>query len=1117
MQLRLLMMSLWLSTATVLGADRVQLVTDPDLSPDGKSLLFVHRGDIWQVATAGGEAQRVTTHSAADSEPHYSPDGRRIAFVSERTGSRQVYALNAGDTTPQQLTWHTEGFSLQDWYPDGKQLLVLGERDHFWRYSNRFLRIASDKRSTEQSLFNGYGTEGQISPDGSQLLFVREGERWWRKGYRGARSAQVWLFDLKQNSFTEVLNLPTGCFSPVWKPDGSGFYYCGSQKAENGARNLWEYRLKTKESRQLTHFEDDLVVSPTVSADGRTIVFSHLFDLYQLRVGRKAQPRLIEITVSREDQDDDLHRRTLKTATDAAFSKDGLEVVFISGGDLWVMETELREPVQVTATSQFESDPVFINDGRAIVCVSWKDGEPDIWKIQRADDSKYWWQNDDFTMTRITEDDAVESKLRLSPDGKHLAYIRERGDLWLRNIGTGNAEKMVESFLPPDYDFSPDGKWIVFAQTDNNFNTDVWIMPTDKSSDPVNISRHPDDESGPGWSSDGKLIAFTGRRTDDEVDIYYVWLTEEDDDTGSRDRKVKKTLEAFGKSRPKKADPKSPDAAKKPAPKADAEKKPEAADQTESKKKGESTTDDEQPEKSDEKKLPDVKIDFTDIHRRLKRISVPNSTERILGWTPDGKKLIFSGTVKTDSGTYSIEFPDKLTPKKITDSTGRIKGWLQKPDRMLWLSSDVPGVQPLTGAGTKYTFAAQQEISRSARFRAGFDTAWRIMRDWWYDDNHGNHNWDQIRRKYADAAASAGNMTSLAAVMQLMLGELNGSHLGFYSGSGLESRVEGGDEWRPATAHLGVRFDDRFKGPGLKVRDVIAGGPATDESSLIKPGEIILSIDGTAVDPAIDLTTVLNGPMDRNIRLKIRAVGKKKAEREVVLRPTSYDRVRSLLYREWQDHNRKLVTQKTDNIGYLHIQGMNWSSFLDFERELYDIGYGKDGLIIDVRDNGGGSTTDHLLTALTQPQHAVTVPRGGGPGYPQSRMVYATWHKPIVVMCNQNSYSNAEIFSHAIRNLGRGKLVGAPTAGGVISTGRKSVMDVGSIRLPFRGWFVKETGQDMELNGAVPHIIVWPRPAEIPNGKDRQLNKAVQVLQQEIKQWKAQKQTPLTKATESPK
>ena len=447
MQIRFLMLSFWLSATTVIGADRVQLVTDPNLSPDGKTLLFAYRGDIWRVATAGGEAQRVTSHSAVDSEPHYSPDGTRIAFISDRTGSRQVHTLTDGNSEPLQLTWHSEGFSLQDWYPDGKQLLVLGDRDHFWRNSKRFLKIASDDRSAEQMLFNGYGSDGQVSPDGSQLLFVREGERWWRKGYQGARSAQVWLFDLKQNKFTEVLNLPTGCFSPTWKPDGSGFYYCGSQQAENGARNLREHRLKTNESRQITHFEDDLVVSPTISADGRTIVFSHLFDLYRLRIGRKSQPERIEITVSQEDQDADLHRRTLKTTTDAAFSNDGLEIAFISGGDLWVMETELREPVQVTTTSQFESNPVFINDDAAIACVSWKDGEPDIWKIEPADNSKYWWQNDEFTSTRMTEDDTLESKLRLSPDGKHLAYVRGRGELWLQNLDSGAAKNWLNHSL----------------------------------------------------------------------------------------------------------------------------------------------------------------------------------------------------------------------------------------------------------------------------------------------------------------------------------------------------------------------------------------------------------------------------------------------------------------------------------------------------------------------------------------------------------------------------------------------------------------------------------------------------------------------------------------------
>jgi tricorn protease len=190
-------------------------------------------------------------------------------------------------------------------------------------------------------------------------------------------------------------------------------------------------------------------------------------------------------------------------------------------------------------------------------------------------------------------------------------------------------------------------------------------------------------------------------------------------------------------------------------------------------------------------------------------------------------------------------------------------------------------------------------------------------------------------------------------------------------------------------------------------------------------------------------------------------------------------------------------------MGYLHIQAMNQSSFEEFQRQLYAAGYGKEGLVIDVRDNGGGSTTDHLLTALTQPEHALTVPRGGGIGYPHSRRVYATWSRPVVVLCNQNSYSNAEIFSHAIKTLERGQLVGVPTAGGVVSTGATRIMDVGILRLPFRGWFVLGTGEDMELHGARPHHIVWPRPGQIPRGRDVQLEKGVEVLKAEVEAWKA--------------
>jgi tricorn protease len=186
---------------------------------------------------------------------------------------------------------------------------------------------------------------------------------------------------------------------------------------------------------------------------------------------------------------------------------------------------------------------------------------------------------------------------------------------------------------------------------------------------------------------------------------------------------------------------------------------------------------------------------------------------------------------------------------------------------------------------------------------------------------------------------------------------------------------------------------------------------------------------------------------------------------------------------------------------------MMWDEFEKFEQHIYERGAGKDGLVIDVRDNGGGFTTDHLLTVLTQPVHAYTIGRNGQPGYPQDRLVYASWNKPIVVLCNENSFSNAEIFSHAIKTLDRGKVIGIPTAGGVISTGSANILDLGRMRLPGRGWFLPQNGEDMELHGAVPHFIIDVHPGDLPSGKDPQLDKAIEVLKEEVKE-RSQKLAP---------
>ena len=1098
-----ILLSIGLAGGTVRGeaTQAIRLAADPALSPDGETLAFAWRGDIWLVPSAGGVASQLTQHPADDRQPAFSPDGAEIAFVSDREAGSQVFVIARDGGEPKQLTFHTAGYDLEQWCPDGDTLLVSGRRDHFWTASSRFFRVWRHDRRAEQLLFDADGANGVLSPDRNRLLFTREGMSWWRKGYRGARASQIWMYDVEAQGYTPLLQPDTGARWPLWKPDGHGFYYVGAQ---SGALNLWEYDLETEVSRQLTHFQDDSVVFPCISRDGSTIVFRHLFDLYRLDPDGEAAAVRMEIVSAGDMVTSPWQRRVMEEATDVAFCDDGLEIAFIAGGDLWVMDTELREPRQVTSTAEEERAPVFSPTGDTLVFVSDKDGQSDIWRAKRGDEELYWWQNETFELKRLTQDVDVESDIRFSPDGSTLSFIKGLGDLVTMTAEGEDARRLLRSWDRPDYDWAPDGKWIVYAVNDNDFNRDVWIVPSDGSADPVNVSRHPYDEGGPVWRPDGKVIAFTGQRLDRETDIFYLWLEAGEHEKSQRDRTLEKALKKMEEARKK-------DKKKKGEDENDADDQ-EPQDEEEAKDKDEpeeeTTSEDEE-----EEELPEVVIDFERIHERIRRVDIAGSTERRLFWSPDSKKLAFSATIDGKEGTYTIEIPEELKPKLLTTERGSGARWLKKGKQIVWLSGGKPASVSEKGEQTAYAFQAKQQVDRRARFRAAFDLAWRTMRDRYYDERLGNRNWDAIGRKYVDVAAQAPDEGTFGTVVNLMLGELNGSHLGFYPQHASPKPAH--RTWGISTAHLGIRFEPDYKGPGLKVRDVLPNGPADREVSRIRPGEVLLSVDDVSVDPGLDLTEVLNGPLDRDITLSIR--DSEDETRDVVLRPISYSSVRGLLYEKWIRDSRKIVDGASDGtLGYVHIRGMNWPSFQKLERELYAVGVGKDGLIIDVRNNGGGFTTDHLLTMLCQPAHAITVPRGGGSGYPEDRRVYATWDKPIAVLCNQNSFSNAEIFSHAIKTLKRGRLVGVPTAGGVISTGGTRIMDVGYIRLPFRGWYVLPTGQDMELNGAVPDVVLWNQPGEMPQGRDVQLDKAVEVLLGDVEEWKARERPPLRKASERP-
>ncbi|MEK0424705.1 MAG: hypothetical protein RJB11_796 [Planctomycetota bacterium] len=1100
--------SVWLN-ASVDGRAQdpieIRMASDFALSPDGQFLVFRWANELWSTAIdQTGEIKRLTNHPAIDSQPRFSPNGKQIAFISNRSGSNQIYVMPAEGGMPQQKTFHSEGYSLADWFPDGNSVLATASRDHFWRGSARMMQIDLTKRSAEKVLLDDAAANPKLSNDGKKILFTREGERWWRKGYRGERSAQIWMLDLQSGATNELLHEQVECLWPLWMPGGKGFYFA---KGTDHGLDLWRYRFASEDQparqRKVWGFQDDSIAEPTISRNGTTIVFRHLFDTYVLRPGKDDQPTKLDLKVAADtDLPEDLQRAVVNRADQVAFTDDGLEIAFTLNGDLWLMDTELKEPIQVTRTEGYEESPIFSNDGKSLWFTRKENGQVDLWKVEPKEPTKYWWQQKEFVETRMTESAGSKGNLRFTPNGKHLLFTEGRGNLVAMSLDTKEITRLVESFSEPSFSISPDSRWIAYDSQDNDFNSEIWIMPLDKHAPPVNVSRHPDNDQSPVFSPDGKILAFTGRRSKEESDIYYVYLQEEYDDESSRDRTIEKAIETMKKKRPKPvaAEPKTETGSqdtkntenKNPENKP-AEPKPADAKASEEKPKSEKASD-------PEPKL--FRIDFDKIHQRLRRINLQDTRETNLIFSPDGKKLAFSASVEGKSGWYSVEFPDKLTPKLMSSTVLSDARWTKSSGSIMGLSKGTPTKLENGEKETSFGFSVTHDRSRSGRFREGFNAAWLAMNEIWYDPAMGNRNWEQVRRKYVDAASRAFDERGLGEVIELMLGELNGSHLGFTPSMGSASEPETPRKREHPTAHLGARFDPAYLGPGLKVRDVLPESPSDKVKSRLKAGDIILSIDGTRVDPSMDLTQVLNGPLDRDIQLVVqRAKEDASEELNLTLRPIPYSRLRPLLYEQWLESNRQMVEKLSNGkLGYLHIQAMDESSFLEFEQQLYNVGYGKEGLVIDVRDNGGGSTTDHLLTSLTQPKHAITVPRGGGTGYPHDRMIYATWSNPIVVLCNQNSYSNAEIFSHAIKVLGRGKLVGVQTAGGVVSTGVARINDIGVLRAPFRGWFSIRDGKDMELHGAEPDFIVWPAPGELPAGIDKQLEKGVEVLLEEVKQ-----------------
>ena len=1076
--------------AVCIGSARQQITLGaiPKLTPDGKTLVFNWNGDIWSVAITGGRAEALTTHPGEDHWPVVSPDGRQVFFQSSRNGFKQLFRMPITGGIPEPMTYHTEGLTPSDVFPDGQHVLARGWRDYGGLIGERLFKVNMAERKAEELLFDAYAKRGNLSNDGKFILYCREGSNLYRKGYQGSKSSQIWLYDMVKKEHALMLRLPGGARSPLWRPDGKAFYYVSQ---ESGSFNVWEYILESKESRQLTFFEDASVILPGLSRNGKTMVFRHLFDFYCFDPTSDAAPAKMDIWVDDDVRVKKTRRRYYNSVWNNGnygtldWTDDGLEMVFTAGGDLWVMDTVLTEPRLVCGeTATHETEAVWAPDRSCVYFLRDEGHRANIWRATRIDDRRHWWQNRSFKLEPITDTDTSKSQLDVSPDGRHLIFAENKMDLMICEVDGKNKRQLYHAVDMPYYDWSPDSKWICASFKDSYDNWDVWILSTTGEREPYNLSRHPNYDASAVWSPDGKKIAFVGERgRSRDLDIFYVYLRREDHETSTRDRSIDEAIDAM-----------------KNVPLSKVFDGPESP---------ESSEDGRSESRSGTGELSEGDIDFDGLYERVKRIEIADARESNLFWSHDGKALAFRAKIDGKDGTYKVHFPNKFKPEYMTNYSGYYPKWIKDGNKICWLVGGLPTLYT-----KKLSLKCYQETHLEDYQRLAFRMIWRTLKDSFYDSKFNNKDWDALRLKYEEAAAKAPDSVVFSRVVSMLEGELNASHTGFRTSDGKYwKKYSTGEGWRVRTANLGLHFDANHKGPGLMVEHVLPGGPADLAKSHVLVGEVVLSINGKKVFPGMDLTLVLNGPYERDIFLEVQDVTGE--TREVVVRAIGYDAARELVKEEWIDNNRKTVDKASrGQLAYLHVDQMMWPEFERFEQEIFALGYNKDGFVIDVRNNRGGVTADHLLMILNRNFHAYTIPRGGEESYPRGYLAFTSWDKPIVVLHNQYTGSNGEIFSHAIRTLNRGKSVGVPTQGGVISKPTRQILDFGNLSIPRRGWFVAGTGEDMEMNGAHPDFLLWPDPGDLPAGKDEQLDKAIRVLKQDVVDWKARKRPPLKWARE---
>ncbi|MDP4282368.1 MAG: S41 family peptidase [Bacteroidota bacterium] len=1055
------------------------------ISPDGKTILFSYKGDIWSVSSAGGTAEPVTLTESYEFAPVWSHDGKSIAFASDRNGNFDVFVMSANGGEAKRLTFNSNSEIPSCFTPDDKNVLFSAYRQDIVTNAQFPISLMSELYSVPVA--GGKVTQvlpvpalsANLNSSGDILIYqdIKGYESEWRKHHTSAVTRDIWIYNLGTKKYSQLTHFKGEDCNPVFDSNDKDYYYLSEQ---SGSFNVFKSSLSdTAKSVALTHYTKNPVRFLSSSRDN-TLCFTWDGEIYTMKPG--SEPVRVNIRIAADGRTPQEKIVPVNEGfTEMKLSPNGKEFAYVFRGEIFVSSVDGGITKRITNTPCQERDLNFNPDGRSLVYAAEVNNNWNVYMISiTRKEEPYFYASTILKTEPVIATDAEEFQPAFSPDGKEVSYLENRVALKVINLAT----KKTRLIMPADvnysyadgdqyYQWSPDGKWFLvqFGYKERIFTPQVGLVSSDGKGEIHNLTLSGYDNYIPKWSKDGKMMIWGSDREGTRqqgggivsADVYGMFFTKAAFD---RFKLSKEELSLL----------------KEQEEKLEKDKK-----QAEEKKKGETgkkkQADTSLKSGKDTTKIM-VNIDWENLTDRKARLTTHTSPANDWLLSKDCEKLFYLTSFEKANDLWVTDLRTKETKMLAKLGVRSASMELSSDGKFIFMLADGKPMKIETESGkTEPLKTSGEMVLKPASERDYiFDHCWRLIKEKFYVVDLQGVDWDYYHETYKKFLPYINNNYDFAEMMSEMLGELNASHTGCYFMSGKPNSDQ--------TANLGLFYDYSYSGKGLKVAEVIEGGPIDKSSSRIKAGNIIEKIDGETISDSIDFYSLLNRKVNKLTLLSIYDPANGSRWEETV-KPASGGEVNELLYKRWVKNRRDEVDKLSGGqIGYVHVRSMDDESMRTVFEEALGRNIGKKALIVDTRFNGGGNIHDQLSDFLNGKKYIDIIPHGQYVGSePQDK-----WVKPSIVLIGESNYSDAHLFPVAYKLKNIGKTLGMPVPGtGTFVWWENQIDPTLVFGIPMGGWRMPN-GKFCENNQLEPDIKVRNEPDSLSSGHDQQIEAAVKEL-----------------------